>query len=145
MKTNDIEKAVVKYFNPRQNLIIANVSWGFGIHECDLLILTKADYLYEVEIKISVSDLKRDKFKRHGHYSALIRKLYFAIPTALIEYQSEIPDRAGILEVREIEREDGIKIFSVNKIREAQTFNTPKLTIEQKYQLARLGVLRLWR
>ena len=85
MKTIEVELAVAKYFNPRQNHDIPNVSWGFNIHECDLLILTKSKFLYEVEIKISRADLIKDKDKGHKHKHKKIRKLYFAIPENMIK------------------------------------------------------------
>jgi len=65
LKTSDIEFAVAKYFNFRKNLIVPNVSWGFNIHECDLLIVRKSGYAIEVEIKISKSDFKADFKKIH--------------------------------------------------------------------------------
>ena len=89
MKTIDIEIAVMKWIGIRRNLVIPNVSWGIsmkhpttykwmGLHECDILSLTKSNYAMEVEIKTTKSDLLKDKEKTHGHNSNLIRYLYFA-------------------------------------------------------------------
>ena len=134
--TNDIEIAVVRYFNPRANLIIPNVSWGFNLHECDLLIITAHNYAYEVEIKVSKPDLYRDKYKTHKHNSKRIKKLFFAIPETLLPYISEIPERAGIITVNEHRQ--------CRRFREAQVMTKYKISEHEKFMLARLGTLRFW-
>ncbi len=139
MTSTDIERAVAKYFNFRVNLIIPRVSWGFNIHECDLLIMTKSGYLYEVEIKVSRADLIRDSFKSHGHLSSKIKKLYFAMPEDILGIERKyIPERAGILSI-------SFGTLYVNIIREAETQKTEPLTIKERYKLARLGAMRIWR
>ena len=61
----EIEVVVAQYFDPRRNVIVPNVWWGWGLrHECDLVVMTKTGYAYEVEIKVSRSDLKADLKKR---------------------------------------------------------------------------------
>lgn len=141
MKTIEVELAVAKYFNPRQNLAIPNVSWGFNIHECDLLILTKSKFLYEVEIKISRADLIKDKDKGHKHKHKKIRKLYFAIPENMIKDIEHIPEHAGILTLHESKRHNII----CKKYREARTNMTATaVSLEDSYKLARLGSLRIW-
>ena len=134
--TNDIEIAVVRYFNPRANLIVPNVSWGFNLHECDLLVITAHNYAYEVEIKVSKSDLYRDKYKTHKHISERIKRLYFAIPETLLPYISEIPERAGIIVVD--------KHRQCHRFREAQVQTKYKISEHEKFVLARLGTLRFW-
>jgi len=103
VKTIEMEIAVANHFNARQNLIVPNVSWGFCIHECDLLIVTKAGYLYEVEIKVSRGDLKNDMKKQHNHYDSRIKNLYFAIPKKLEKDIEFIPKEAGIMLVHKKE------------------------------------------
>lgn len=69
-------------------------------HECDLLVLTKSNVLQEVEIKISISDLKADSKKEHKHKSDYIKYLYFAIPDYLLQSAIDlIPSDAGIITV----------------------------------------------
>jgi len=136
VNATDIEVAVAKYFNWRVNLIVPNVSWGFFIHECDLLIVTKAGYCYEVEIKISRADLKADAKKRHGHRSDRLRKLFFAIPGQMLSSIDLIPSHAGV--------------FSVwaggycKKEREAQTLPAQPISESERFQVARLGTMRIW-
>lgn len=136
----EIEIAVANLFNFRRNLIVPNVSWGLGLHECDLLIVTKAGYATEVEIKTSRQDLKKDLFKNHGHKSNRIRKLYFAITNDLLEWQNmipiQIPERAGVIVVSGNYAEI-IRPALTNK--EARRFN-----VDEIIHLGMLASMRIW-
>lgn len=136
MRCLDIECAVAEYFNPRVNLAIPNVSWGFLRYEADLLILTKSARLYEVEIKVSKSDLKRDLKKTHNHDDRRINKVFFAIPKELLKHADMIPDYAGILVVS--------GNWCCRKERDAPKRNDYKLSDEEVSQLYRLGALKVW-
>lgn len=142
MKTREIEYAVAKHFGWRSHIIVPNVSWGLGLrHEADLLIVTGSGFAWEIEIKISSQDLKQDQFKRHGHYSDKIARLYFAIPSTLKKYADFIPDRAGILVVKT----DGSTTPKVEIIRAARLNKAArKLTSEEISKLLHLGVMRVW-
>lgn len=132
----EIEIALSKFFNSRVHLIIPNVSWGLGLHECDLLILSKTGYLTEVEIKTNSYDIKRDLKKWHGHRSNLVKRLFFAIPDMIINYV-DFPDRAGIILI------SGSGVCTL--IRKAQTNKSAKqLTGDQILHLHRLASLRIW-
>jgi len=134
----EIEIVVTKYFNPRVNIIVPNVWWGLGLnHECDLFVLTKPGYGYEIEIKVSKSDLLADLQKRGGHKSDMLRRLYFAIPEKLVSSIPSIPERAGVLIVN--------KNGHVTKFREAKLNPAAKLlTDKQRLKLAHLGCMRIW-
>ena len=149
LKALDIEIAVARYFNTRVNLIVPNISRGMGLHECDLLIITKNNYAYEVEIKVSLSDLKKDVEKQHNHGMTVpkvfeglipvndkIRELYFAIPNYLLKYQHYIPEQAGIITVEEGGR--------CETIREAKIKSEYRFTDDEKFNVARLGTMRIW-
>lgn len=138
MRTLDIEIAAAEYFGPRANVIVPNVSWGMGIHECDLLVMTKSGCLYEVEIKVTKSDLVRDAEKRHGHSDRRnrIKGLYFAIPDSIIDCQNHIPERAGILVVDTRRR--------CKAIRFPKIMSSYSCTDKEQYEFARLGALRIW-
>jgi hypothetical protein len=131
----------MNYFNPRANLPIPNVSWGMFFHECDLLILTKSGYGYEVEIKTSRSDLIADKNKGHGHRSDKIKHLYFAIPYYLEKDIEHIPVRAGILIITD--KNDRTKP-AVICLRKPEVNCNYKFTEKERFQLARLGALRIY-
>jgi len=145
----DIEIAVAKHFRPRVNLAVPNVSWGLGLHECDMLVLTASGYAYEVEIKVSKADLIKDAEKSHGHRHSKIKRLYFAIPEHLEPHIEHIPARAGILMVywrqwRESENyytpEAG---FRVKVLREAENTGCYKFKDHERETFFRLGALRI--
>jgi hypothetical protein len=136
MRTQEAEVALANYLNIRQNLIVPNVHHGFGIHECDLLVVTKAGRLWEIEIKVNKYDLRNDEKKPHQHKHEKISRLYFAIPDYLQSEIDHIPERAGILIVNPKGK--------VNKFREATVIGKYKVTDQERYQLARLGALRIW-
>ena len=144
--TEDIEMAVARYFNYRTNLIVPNISWGMFLgHECDLFVLTKAGYGYEAEIKITKQDIKIDLQKKHKHNSNKIRKLYFAMPEYLEGNINLIPERAGILIIYKTRtyRNTGW-YFHCRKTREAMINSKYKFTEQERYNLARLGSMRIW-
>lgn len=149
--TPQMECALANYFNYRVNLIVPCVSWGMGIHECDLFILSQAGYATEVEIKISLADLKADAKKWHGHRSTRIKRLYFAFPLALgnkhpVTITALVPERAGILYVREPRKpgDDDWRQPKVIKSREAVNQKTSRFTTTERYKVARLGAIRIW-
>ena len=148
MKTVDMELALVAHFDYRRNLIVPNVHWGMNMHECDLLMLSQHNYATEVEIKISMADLRADAKKPHGHRSGgRIKNLWFALPEKLKEKHLEkieqlVPERAGILFVRE---DDDNWTPRVRMHRPPRgNANARNWTDEERYKLARLGALRIW-
>lgn len=149
-RSYEIELAVTSLFNIRQNLIIPNVSWGFEIHECDLLIVRNSGYVIEVEIKVDLADLKNDFKKKHGHVDKQnrIKEFYFALPDVLIEKAVPIiakhDERAGIISCR-YDSECSWQHYRALMIKPALTNKAArKLELKERYQLARLGTLRLW-
>ena len=140
MKTLEMEIALIKHFNPRVNLVIPNVSWGMFRYELDLVVMTKQGCLYEVEIKVSRADLKKDLQKRHKHINDKIKYLYFAITRPLLDLIELIPKEAGVFVV-----EEGGKDYNsyCKLIREPKCKSEYKVTEQERYQLARLGTLRI--
>jgi len=141
MRATDIELALVKLLDYRQNLIIPNVSWGFiGLHyEADLIVVTKSGYAKEIEIKVSKGDLIKDKEKRHSHNCRKFKELYFAIPKKLLIDKEHIPERAGIYVIDEF---DGDYIAVLE--RPALRTTAEPITTKDRSELARLGALRIW-
>lgn len=138
----DIEIALANYFNPRHNVIVPNVWWGMGLnHECDLMVMTKSGYIYEIEIKTSKADLIRDLKKPHAHRSDKIRKLYFCVPVSLLDECGDlIPNHAGII----IFHEEGEGPCYCHKRREAKTNRVPPLDAEAREKLYQLAAMRVW-
>jgi hypothetical protein len=143
MKTQEIETILLRYFNFRANLIVPNVSWGmhfkrYGtLHECDLLILRKSGLATEIEIKISLSDLKKDKEKMHDHNHMAISKLFFAVPEKLKEAAMEHKtEGAGLISIGYDGR---VTIVEQPKARK----DAIKWDIDQRLKLASLGSMRI--
>jgi len=97
-----MEVVLMKHFEFQHNYIVPKVSFGAGLHECDLLVITKSGYAHEIEIKIDKQDLINDKHKPHQHVDYRIKEFWFAVPLPLEqEALKHIPDRAGLLSVYE--------------------------------------------
>lgn len=143
-----IEIAVANWFGYRTNLIVPNVSWGFGLrHECDMLICSNSNYLTEVEIKISKSDLKADLLKSHKHDSKIIKKLYFAYPESMSDCDSLVPERAGIIHIWEWKSNPNFNTgtFGCKLIRNPVAVKgVGKIDENKKIELMRLGCMRIW-
>lgn len=152
LKASDIEVAVANYFNPRRHLIVPNISWGMGLHECDLLVMNGQNYGVEIEIKVSKADVKKDGKKKHGHDSHKIRRLFFAIPLKLFtdDIVAMIPERAGILVVLPAQRDDlyGNTFISPPRCvlkRNAKINKYAKpFSDSERIEMGRLGMLRYW-
>lgn len=161
MKTIDIEIALMRHFNIRQNLIVPNVSdWSFLVKfEADLLVLTKSRYATAIEIKVSKSDLKNDLKKSHikqieGNYNTItpnmkkwygtLKHFYYAVPEKLkYEALSQIPSFCGLFVIEPIKTPSGIEYYDVEEIRSAKKLYNYKWTKKQQYDLARLGTMRI--
>lgn len=141
MTALDVEIAVSEYFNPRVNLIVPNVSWGMLLYECDLLVVTPSNYLYEVEIKVSANDLRNDLKKNHGHRSERIKRLYFAVPAVLESaVKAYAPERAGILLVG---TEAMLRRCWCDRDPK-ENRSAPPCSAEDRLNVYRLGCMRIW-
>lgn len=138
MTTSDMEIYLSNYFDIRRSLIVPNVSWGMGVHECDLFCVSKSGYVTEVEIKVSKSDLLKDSKKKHNHNSAKIKYLYFAVPEKLGDIAGAIiPENSGLIVVNDR------GCCRVVKKPVARKY-ARKLSDSEIYKVARLGTLRAW-
>jgi hypothetical protein len=157
MKLLEMEIAVMRMLDVRNNIVVPNVSWGISaiiegeyncsykrcksLHECDILSLSKANFGTEYEIKTSKADLKADIKKKHGHDHPLIKRLFYAVPTKLVEYATEIlPEDVGIVEVIKMETGDiYARVVRCSK-------NRPGFIawdVSQKTKLMHLGCMRI--
>ena len=159
MTTPEMEKLIYTYFESRSLAIVPKVTKNNGWldteadpmiwknivnHECDMLIVTKNRYLTEVEIKISLSDLKADFKKKHQHKDGNIKNFYYAFPEEMKEKALElIPKDCGILIA--VKKECGIPY------RKIECYRKPKINKEAKpindivlSRIYRLGYLRYW-
>ncbi len=142
-----IEVALARHFETNRNFCIPNVKWGFRSlsYEIDLMVVTTSMYAYEVEIKISAGDLRRDSKKWKWNYCGSehnFRKSYFAMPEDMLKYQDLVPAHAGILTVRYNRRATWFEVVEAR----APTLDglAKKLTETEFAQLGRLCMLRMW-
>jgi hypothetical protein len=120
------------------------VYWGWGLNwEADLIALSPAGYSNEIEIKVTVPDLKRDREKskwRTYLHQRLIKHVWFAGPEEMeAELEEFAPEFAGVFVVRDI----GDK-FLCKKVRHAQRLDGRKHADSSRLKLARLRVMRWW-
>lgn len=159
MKTKEVEYAIYNHFINRYPLITTNITYlsPFFYHECDILMASKANILTEIEIKVSISDLKADFKKRHQHKCKGIKFQYFAIPSdmATDEAIKLIPENFGILVVYKKEyREIYLKKIPVirtsylvreyRKPKKNPDYTGMKLDDKQLINLYRLSGYRYW-
>lgn len=137
-----IEIAVANLVGYRNHIIIPNVSWGLGLnHECDLLILDSKNRFSEVEIKISLPDLKADFKKRHCHKSKIISRLIYAVPDFLKEIALElIPPKTGLISIKWYNNK--YKAEWIVMCCHDKTKENPSDEIIKKFMA--LGCMRIW-
>lgn len=142
LKCVDIELMVSSMFGIRQNIIVPNISWGAGLHECDLIVIRKSGWAYEVEIKVSKQDLLKDLKKKHAHISDKIQKLYYAMPSKLIPIAHEVlPAYVGLIDCSLLPS-GAYHAFIRREARACQTAR--KMNQEEILNVARLGTMRIW-
>ena len=155
LNSTNISIAIARHFGTRKNIIVPNVSWGIGLHECDVLIITRSGYAIEIEIKISRADIIKDAMKWHKHHSNKLRSLIFAIPKELQHCTDLIPERAGIIIVSKKEElrpswHSGVvgpnssrlycSMFRKAEVNRSAT----KMSDDDILHVAKLGTMRVW-
>lgn len=121
-KSKNIESSLCMYLYEKTHSPITTHFNGM-LNECDVISISKSDYIYEYEIKISKSDFKRD-FIKEKHSNIVNEKFtyinkgvvkflipnYFTyvVPTNLISID-DIPDYAGLIYFNEEMKFDVIK------------------------------------
>lgn len=146
MNARQIEIAVATLFNWRQNVIVPNVAWGWGLrHEADMVILRRSGWAIEIEIKCTASDILADLEKRVPHLdNNLIRQCYFAVPTKLIN-NPNIPPQYGLIEVMENNAIDVSWKRMAHIVRVAKINKKARKTTEaEQRKLSELGAMRIW-
>ena len=142
INARDMEIAVAKLFNWRQNVIVPNVFWGLGLrYEADMFIVSPGSRkVREVEIKVTVADMKADAKKPHGHseLGRMVRQLYFAIPAKLLEKSGCLRKDAGIITVDET-----TELATI--VRPAKIYRRSDGLSDDKYlKILHLGCMRIW-
>jgi len=122
---------------------VPNISWGLGVHECDIFVVRPTGYAIEIEIKISKSDLLAESKKNHSHSSTKIREFYYAIPHNLLDSCIDhIPTHAGILTCKRNDHRD-IVMTTLHRKPKINT-SARKLTDTEILKTAKLGTMRIF-
>jgi hypothetical protein len=144
ISTLEMEVALMTYIGIRSNLVVPNVSWGMGLHECDILVLTRSNYAREIEIKISASDFKNDLNKSHGHKHPKIKSLVYAVPKKLENFaRTHLPTGAGLWVVCRDFTNNEISHRVYVRVKPEINKNCQKWSTIERNELARLGALRI--
>ena len=154
----ELEIAVMKEFNFRQNLIVPNITNMMGLlpFETDMLVLTSSRFAYGFEIKTSKADLKAD-FKKRQHtlfnefkngktglerYFGKFKYFYYAVPEQLKDEALKlIPEFCGLWVYKKYEYPI-LPIFY--KAKEPKKLFNYKWSEKQRYEVARLGTMRIY-
>jgi hypothetical protein len=138
-----MEIAVVALIGYRENTIVPNISYGWGLaHEADLICVNPNMYVTEIEIKVTASDLKADFSKWHKHKSKKIHSLVYAVPEKLVDLCKELaPSTAGIIEVSWNEY---LGKYKARWVRRAKKNHNPPITGNDLHNLLRLSAMRIW-
>lgn len=146
--TVEMELAIAKLFVVRQNIIVPNISWGFGMHECDMFVIKKSGIAVEIEIKRSKSDFLADFKKGHDHKDRQnrITEFYFAFPEEIYESCKDlVPLDAGIIKCyRYTNYKKETNVFATVMRKPKRIKGARKLTVEEQLRVAKLGTMRIW-
>jgi len=122
-KSKNIESALCMYLYEKSHSPITTHFTGMGLMECDVISISKSDYIYEYEVKISRADFKKDFIKEK--HTNIINEKYtrvskgelvyllpnyfnFVTPTNLISID-EVPDYAGLIYMDEFGKFEIVK------------------------------------
>ena len=146
MTANEVKAMVAGYYRyKKQCPVIAFEAsdWArFRAGEpADVLAVTESRMLYEIEVKVSLSDLKGDKKKRK-HYHFLnntgyipVYQFYYAVPEELVNKALAICEEyypyAGLLSVKKFPFNSAAIDFGVHCERKAKHLNNVQLTMKQ--------------
>ena len=130
------------YWDKHHEIMIPNVHFYTSSFELDMISVTRAGLVHEYEIKISLSDYKRDFEKQCKHQllklgSNRYTPSYFWYAVAGFNLEAkDVPEYAGL-----------IKIIDewpwVNVIKDAPRLHNNKISQKQILQLARCLSIRL--
>jgi len=127
----------------------SRLEWGWG-ELADVLAVSKERYLVETEIKVSMSDFRKDQHKpRHRHFKSNdgeypTTHFYFAVPKEIATQVSlacgQIYPYAGVLGCPEDTDELGVEVY-----RKPKPLNGQRLSMKQLIYLVRSQTATLCR
>ena len=117
--------------------------------ESDMLLLKPSGYLYEYEIKRTLSDFRADKKKYYKHFLMKDnnnqrhsvrrnpRLFYYVCPVDIIPLD-QVPEYSGLIYVYE-------NTWMWKIIKKAPILKSEKLSVEKMMKLSQKGVARYWK
>lgn len=140
MNERDIQLKLFYRFSSNWIVAVPNCQF-YWTWESDILALTKSNYLIEYEIKISLSDYKRDFSKRKhwflknqiGQFPKSPNRFYYVVLDEINKI--EVPEYAGLIVIKD---------RVVDKIKEAPLLHRRKISDKQKDRLYHLLYFRAW-
>jgi hypothetical protein len=150
LTAQDIEISVAQHFGHRVNVIVPNVSWGWGLrHEADMIVLRPSGLCDEIEIKVTAADIRADLQKPHSHWEdRRVARVWFAVPAGLADCEA-IPAQAGVIAVIREPRQPGdygwrdrVEVRRPAKMRARQ--DRKPVSGADRIKLAELGAMRIW-
>jgi len=162
LTAQSIQHSLVGYYeshlwNPLRCLAVKNccvAGW-----ESDLLIIHPSGNVWEVEIKVSVSDLRaefRNKNQKHkalitgnhayrwGKKETIVQKFFIAMPIDIWQKaQDLIPDYCGVITVDPATETWGFMVPTIQQ--KAKRLPCRKITDEERQQVLKSIYLRSWK
>jgi hypothetical protein len=164
MTSGDIQRYLIGWgsalWEPNK-VVAARNSVGVAGWEADLLVLQPSGWLWEIEIKVSVADFRRELRSKLGKHKALttgftprkygigprsvIRKFFFALPIAVFEkVKEEIPNWAGVI-VIDAERVDNWGRVKPYIAKQAKLLNAEKAPADTRSKMIEAVYYQYWK
>jgi len=143
MSEQRLQNAIYRFFRDKRHPITIPNCGACGVGKADLLSVTKAHLVHEVEIKHTVADFHRDfEEKTYKHHALANQKGYrtanyfwFGVPEDLID-PDDVPEYAGLLYVNDA--------GGVDEIIPAPRIHGKKLRDRDRAYIERGLTLRYW-
>jgi len=155
MNSETIKACIAAYWRyERQSPLVAfeassRLDWGWG-EQADVLAVNKERFLLETEVKVSLSDFRKDKHKpRHRHLRSNdgvypTAYFYFAVPKEIANQVSflcaQIYPYAGVLGCPDGTNEAAVEIY-----RKPKRLNGKRLSMKQVIYMVRSQTATLCR
>ena len=153
LSSDTIKASVAAYWRyKRQCPLVAfeassRLDWGWG-EQADVLAVNKERHLVETEVKVSLSDFRKDKHKpRHRHLKSNdgvspTAYFYFAVPKEIANQVSlacgQIYPYAGVLGCPDSTNELGVEVYRKPKPLNGKRLSTKQLIYMVRSQTATL-------
>jgi hypothetical protein len=151
LKTPELELLVAEYFGIRTNLIVPNLSWGIGLnYEADLTVITRSKCAYEIELKVSKSDLiAESKKKASAHKGKMFKRFYYAMPESIYDENLIKDSSTGVLlayyDKGRTFRGRVIKgTWRIKEVKKAKNKKVTKLSDKKYLKILELSAMRVW-